>query len=98
MHQLIEVSSTLAQQYFDLEIEAQLNEQQLLALLTKHISRLLDYDFQGLLNAMYRVDVEEAKFKLILSHESPEKLAPSLARLVLDRMMQKAEMRIKYKQ
>ena len=84
-------------QYFDLgNSTKEVNEQKLLQLLTKRINHLLDHDFQTLLNIMYRIDVDEAKFKHILVHQPAGEIAASLAQLILHRMMQKAEMRLKY--
>lgn len=95
--ELVKISSGLVHQYFDVEIpKEEVNEVLLLELLTKRINHLLDYDFQTLLNAMYRIDVDETKFKQIVSQEPAGIIGASLASLVLDRMIQKAEMRLKY--
>jgi hypothetical protein len=62
--------------------------------------RLVDYllnDLEGLLQLLYRIDVDEKKVKQVFSGNQPKEIAPQLAVLILQRMMQKAETRLKYK-
>lgn len=68
--------------------------QQLRELLTTQISRMLDHDFERLLQAMYRIDVDEQDFKTVLAGSTP--VAPALADLVLERELKKIEIRKKY--
>lgn len=65
--------------------------------ITPAVANLLDRDMQGLLNALYRIDVDEDKFKKILSTEVPEKIAYSLSKLIIERELQKIITRKKYK-
>ena len=60
------------------------------------IRRLLDRDLPRLLNALYRIDVPESKVNAVLHLAEPDKIAPMLARLVMDREYQKIETRKKY--
>ncbi|HNP18241.1 MAG TPA: hypothetical protein PKL31_07410 [Fulvivirga sp.] len=64
--------------------------------LNKVVSYLLDKDFNRLLNALYRIDVSEAKVKLILSEENPERLSLALTDLIIKRELKKIETRKKY--
>ena len=65
--------------------------------LTNIIRYLLDKDFEALLRAMYRIDINEEKLKAVLATASPEEVAPNLASLIIAREMQKVETRRKYK-
>lgn len=53
--------------------------------LTKVIQYLLDYDFSGLLNAMYRVDLAEEQVSKVLEHSEPKKIAENLAVAIIER-------------
>ena len=65
--------------------------------LTDIIRYLLDKDFEKLLHAMYRIDINEDKLKAVLASPSPDEVAPNLAQLVIEREMQKVETRRKYR-
>lgn len=95
------ISSQLLSNYFDLD-DLELIEgptyDQILEKLIKQVSYLLDHDFQRLLNALYRIDVDENKFGQTLTLASPEDVAPRIAQLILDRIILKAKTRIKYSQ
>ncbi|MBW3545604.1 MAG: hypothetical protein KY428_08425 [Bacteroidetes bacterium] len=64
--------------------------EELHALLTKQVLYLLERDMERLLQAMYRIDVAEQKFKEALVSEDP---ASELARLILQREMMKVHTR-----
>ncbi|MDH5367029.1 MAG: hypothetical protein OEW67_08590 [Cyclobacteriaceae bacterium] len=64
--------------------------------LTKIISFLLDKDLQRLLNAMYRIDISEQKFKEALAINPPSEVASAIAQLIIDRELQKVITRRKY--
>ncbi len=66
------------------------------AWLTKEIQIMLDTDFNGLLNALYRIDVQEARVREIIELGNPDHIAPELAKVVLRRQIQKVETRRKY--
>jgi hypothetical protein len=89
--QLIEQSLQLIQK--DLPIEGEfslpytLND--LEDYLTKEIKQMLDHDFNGLLNAFYRIDLNESQVNELLSTAEPFQLPRELARLVIERQMKK---------
>ncbi len=97
MSKEINISSQLVNQYFGLETASEdLNYQLLLGRLTEQIKYMLDNDFQGLLNALYRIDVEERQFSLTLEEGNPDDVAKNVAQLILDRIVLKAKTRLKY--
>ena len=50
-----------------------------------------------LLNAMYRLDVNEAKFHQAMQSDSKEEAASRVADLIIEREMQKVKTRLHYK-
>lgn len=61
------------------------------------IAYLMEHDMHRLLNAMYRLDVSEARFHEAMQSSSKEEAAISVTNLVLDREMQKVKTRLHYK-
>lgn len=68
--------------------------EELKKLLTKQIAFLLDRQFERLLQAMYRIDINEQEFRAVLTGEAP--VAEALAELVLQRELKKVETRRLY--
>lgn len=62
--------------------------------LSGEIQVLIDRDFQGLLNILYRIDVSEDKAKLAFTTSNP---ADEIAKLIIERELQKVATREKYK-
>jgi hypothetical protein len=58
---------------------------------------LLDHDMAGLLQALYRMDVDEEAVREILSVTQPDNMAAELALLVWERARKKLETRKKYR-
>lgn len=75
--------------------ETELSHATLLAKLTRVVSYLLEKDFSKLLQVLYRIDISEEKLKAALASNEGE---PSevIARMILDREMQKVETRKRY--
>lgn len=73
------------------------NMQDLEKNLTKIISVLLNQDMERLLQAFYRIDLDEKIFKQILTTDAPENISKNLAREVIKREIMKVRMREKYK-
>jgi hypothetical protein len=69
---------------------------QLLSRLTQIIKHLLDQDFSQLLIILYRIDVPESKVKRMLEISPPEELASDIAQAIIERQLQKVELRMKY--
>ena len=97
MSKEIAISSQLISQYFGLETYSdELTYQLLLEKVTQQVKYMLDDDFQGLLNAMYRIDIDERKFSLALETGQPDDVSKNIATLILDRIVLKAKTRLKY--
>lgn len=78
----------------ELEDYTLLNE--LKSRLTRIVSYLLDNDFERLLQAMYRIDISERKFKAALNLNPASEVASSIAQLIIERELQKVATRRKY--
>ena len=63
--------------------------------LTTQIRYLLDNDFNKLINALYRIDIPEAKVTHLLNEAKD--LANSLAKVVIEREKQKVFTRSRYR-
>ena len=70
---------------------------QLLEKLTPIINNLLDRDMNSLMSILYRIDVSESKFREVLATSEPHLVGENVARLILDRQIQKIETRKKYR-
>lgn len=92
--------SELIIQDFNLEPEQDLLEvghlDELREKLEKIVAYLLDNDFERLLNAMYRLDINEEKFKMALSGNGKNAISAEITDLIISREIQKLKTRIKY--
>jgi hypothetical protein len=79
-------------------IKDELNEEKLITLLTPVVSKMLDREFEKLLNICYRIDLGENRLKSILHESKPENMAMELATALVKRQIQKIEIRQKYSQ
>lgn len=93
-----EIITGLALQYLSIENLATSDDdyQTILDRLKPQIQYLLDKDLQTLLNALYRIDVDENKFKFILEQGLPDEISEGVSKLILDRIILKAQTRLKY--
>lgn len=93
--------SALITKHFQLPEEElaahQSSEQSLVEALASIINNLLNQDMTRLLNAFYKIDLDEIKFKNILANTAPDQIAVTLAREVVKREMQKVKTREKYR-
>jgi hypothetical protein len=65
--------------------------------LNKVISYLLDKDMTRLLNALYRIDVDENKVKTVLAEADPKSISYEITDLIIQRELKKIETRNKYR-
>ncbi len=61
------------------------------------IAYLLEHDMHRLLNAMYRLDVSEARFHEAMQTMDRDEAASRVADLVIEREMQKVKTRLHYR-
>lgn len=86
---------------FDLEFETgeagpPLRAEDIRAALVARIAALLSHDPERLMRILYRVDVEERKVQVIFRDLPPADMAPTLADLIIERQLAKAETRARY--
>ena len=84
----------VAQKDLSLESIPAKDREELLIYITKFVSELLQKDFEKLLSIMYRLDIDENKFKLALSTHRPDH---EIAELVVAREEMKVKTREKYR-
>ena len=97
MNSELNTSKQLIQKHFEIDFtESSDSYEKILNKLCKQVGWLLDHDFQSLLNALYRIDVNEEKFKQILAVSAPDKIALEIAELILARIIKKAKTRLYY--
>jgi hypothetical protein len=74
----------------------QIDDEELYKRVTLFIYELLQHEFEKLCSLMYRHDVNERLFDQALMLENDEERAKAIARLVIEREMQKAKTRKMY--
>jgi|SRR5690242_2100964 len=67
------------------------------AKLIPQINQLINENFEALVQLLYRIDVSEKKIRNYLQEKPNEDSAKVLADLIIERQLQKAESRRKYK-
>jgi hypothetical protein len=76
-----------------LEFSEKLAMNELEQQLTDHINLLINTDFEKLIYYLYRIDVNETKMKQLLQQQGGENAAQLIARLIIDRQLQKIKSR-----
>jgi hypothetical protein len=61
------------------------------------VAYLMEHDMHRLLNAMYRLDVSEARFHAAMQSDSKQEAAIRIADLIIEREMQKVKTRLHYR-
>lgn len=80
-----------------LELSDKLSVSELEQQLTIHINHLINTDFEKLVYYLYRIDVNETKMKQLLQQQGGENAAQLIARLIIDRQLQKIKSRAEHK-
>lgn len=80
-----------------LELPEKLAMNELEQQLTDHINHLINTDFEKLVYYLYRIDVNETKMKQLLQQQGGENAAQLIARLIIDRQMQKIKSRAEHR-
>ncbi|AWW33206.1 hypothetical protein DN752_15120 [Echinicola strongylocentroti] len=93
----ISESVQLLQKDFDLAVpQGELTRERLVELLTPIVGQLLNRDLERLLQICYRIDLGEERLKKLLHEANPETLAIELSEALVDRQLQKVQIRRKY--
>lgn len=74
-----------------------INLDELRLYLSQKLSYLMDNKYDSLINILYRIDVGEEKLSKLFSGTNRENISAALADLIIERSIQKAEFRQKYK-
>ncbi|OYU96924.1 MAG: hypothetical protein CFE21_01150 [Bacteroidetes bacterium B1(2017)] len=81
----------------DFEMELPQKKEEILEALRQALVYLLMHNLERLWNILYRIDVNEKKIKALFSKNKPEEIAPEMARLIYERLEQKAISRLAYR-
>lgn len=68
-----------------------------MAELAQYITLLINDDFNGLVNILYRLDISEANLRQSLREKPDHDAGRMIAELIIERQMQKLERRNSYK-
>lgn len=82
---------------YELELRDVPTLEELEILLAERVNRMIQQDFEGLVQLLYRVDVSETKLRSLLESNAGEDAARVIARLILERQWQKIETRRRYR-
>ncbi len=84
----------------DLELECRydLSEDEILMVLIRRVKELLENDRNLLLSYLYRLDIAQEKIAAVLRVTNIISPEQSLARLILDRQIERVKTKLKYKQ
>ena len=94
-YQLIRKDLGLKDQFEFKDEESDVNR--LLDYLTSQINYLLDHDLNHLLNALYRIDIQEERIKDLLQNSEQGQIATNIAKAVIEREKQKVLTRRQYR-
>lgn len=73
------------------------SEEEQFKMLSQYLNDLIEYDFNKLIAILYRIDVSETKVREALATNETHQTGGSiLARLLIEREIQKIELRAKY--
>ncbi|MHB8578676.1 MAG: hypothetical protein ACYDA4_02305 [Ignavibacteriaceae bacterium] len=93
------ISGTLNSNGFELDITREnlktINEFRIY--LTKKLSQMLDDDYNGVINLLYRIDVDEEELHKLFSSSNKDFIPEALADLIINRQIDKIKWRMKIK-
>ena len=79
------------------EVLEKYSEEDLENYLAVYINKLIDKDFNKLVNLLYRIDISEQKLKIALQNEDKTiSSSKTIAKLIIERQLQKLEFRKKF--
>ncbi len=91
------ISLVKAQLSGDFNLPVTKDKVQLVNCLAEGINQLIQTDFTRLINILYRIDISEKTLKETLEKRADEDAGLLIARLIIERLLQKQEMRAKFK-
>jgi hypothetical protein len=77
------------------DLESVQSYEELQARLAAYLNALINSDFNGLLNLLYRLDVDESKIRVAMKDQKGIDAGLILARIVIERQIKKIETRKK---
>ncbi|HRO45328.1 hypothetical protein [Agriterribacter sp.] len=80
---------TLLQKELSADLHDPLNEKELQLRVQEKVSELIEHDFQGLINILYRIDVSEVKLKQLLKTGEGKDAALIIGNLIIERQAEK---------
>jgi hypothetical protein len=81
----------------DFELSASMEKKAVIEALRVAIVYLLIHNLEKLWNILYKIDVNERKVKALFEKNKPEEIAPEMAKLIYERLEQKARTRVEYR-
>ena len=81
----------------EFELSVSFDKDAVLRALSSAIVYLLVHDLEKLWNILYRIDVNEDKVKALFDRRDATEIAPEMALLIYERLVQKAKTRIEYR-
>jgi hypothetical protein len=103
-NQVVEISETISKDFDKAGLSSIIsrdefdNLDELRKYLAKKIAELLDTNYEKLINILYRIDVNEEKLNKLFGGKNREPIPGKLADLIIERQIQKINIRNMYKQ
>lgn len=81
---------------FQVQLHNPINEDEKFEMLASHLDALIQSDFNALIHILYRIDVSETKLNEALSQNKNELAGRIIAKLLIERELEKIKLRAKY--
>lgn len=78
------------------DLAERLTREEVESVLAERLNSLIRDDFNGLVQLLYRIDVEEPRLRYLLQQHKGEDAGRIIARLIIDRLLKKIETRRQY--
>jgi hypothetical protein len=78
------------------DLAERLTREEVESALAESLNSLIRDDFNGLVQLLYRIDVEEPRLRYLLQQHKGEDAGRIIARLIIDRLLKKIETRRQY--
>ena len=80
-----------------IQLPEQISMEEIQEKLSAHINRLIQQNFEQLINLLYRIDVSEPKIKSLLQLQPGTNTGDIIADLIIERQLQKIRSRRQFK-